>query len=208
MLIEHQGKRPSIHESAFVAPTAVVCGDVKVGPHSQIGLGVVIVAQGGSVSIGTQSIIRENAVIRATPRHSVHIGNYVLVGPNAALYGCVIEDEAFLATGVAIFHGARIGKQAEVRINGVVHVNSVLPAKAMVPIGWVAVGNPAQVLPPNEHERIWTIQERLNFPFTVYGVERSPDGSVDMKEITRRLAESLAEHRHDQIITKPNHSAT
>jgi carbonic anhydrase/acetyltransferase-like protein (isoleucine patch superfamily) len=208
MLIEHQGKRPSIHESAFVAPSAVVCGDVKIGPRSQVAFSAVIVAQGGSVVIGAQSIIRENAVIRATPRHSVHIGNYVLVGPNAALYGCVVGDEAFLATGVSIFHGARIGKHAEVRINGVVHINSALPEKAMVPIGWVAVGDPAQVLPPNEHERIWAIQERLNFPLTVYGVERSPDGSVDMKEITRRLAESLAEHRHDQIMSKGNHSVT
>jgi carbonic anhydrase/acetyltransferase-like protein (isoleucine patch superfamily) len=205
MLIEHQGKRPSIHESAFVAPSAVVCGDVKIGPHCRVAFGAVLVAQGGSVVIGTQSIIRENAIIRATPQHSVQIGSYVLVGPNAALYGCVVEDEAFLATGVTIFHGARIGKRAEVRINGVVHVHSVLPEKAMVPIGWVAVGDPAKVLPPDEHQRIWAIQEPLNFPLTVYGVERSPDGGVDMKEITRRLAESLAEHRHDRIISAVNH---
>jgi carbonic anhydrase/acetyltransferase-like protein (isoleucine patch superfamily) len=200
MLIEHQGKRPSIDESAFVAPTAVVCGDVTIGPHAQVGFGAVVVAQGGSVIIGAQSIIRENAVIRATPQHSVQIGSYVLVGPHAAIYGCTVEDEAFLATGVTIFHGARIGKQAEVRINGVVHIRSVLPAKAMVPIGWVAVGDPAEILPPNEHERIWAIQKPLNFPFTVYGVERSPDGSVDMKEVTRRLAESLGEHRRDQVL--------
>ncbi len=200
MLIEHQGKRPFIHESAFVAPTAVVCGDVTIGPHSQVAFGAIIAAQGGSVVIGTQSIIRENAVIRATPEHSVHIGNYVLVGPNAALYGCTVADEAFLATGVTIFHAARVGKQAEVRINGVVHVNSVLPERAMVPIGWVAVGDPAQVFPPNEHERIWAIQKSLNFPLTVYGVDRSPNGSVDMKEITRRIAEGLAEHRNDQVV--------
>jgi acyl-[acyl carrier protein]--UDP-N-acetylglucosamine O-acyltransferase len=74
MLIEHQGKRPSIHESACVAPTAVVCGDVTIGPHAQVGFGAVVVAQGGSVVIGAQSIIRENAVIRATPQHSVQIG--------------------------------------------------------------------------------------------------------------------------------------
>jgi carbonic anhydrase/acetyltransferase-like protein (isoleucine patch superfamily) len=200
MLIEHQGRRPSIHESAFVAPTAVVCGDVTLGPNAQVAFGAVVVAQGGSVVIGTQSIIRENAVIRATPKHSVLIGDYVLVGPNAALYGCTVEDEAFLATGVTIFHGARVGKRAEVRINAVVHVRSVLPANAMVPIGWVAVGDPAEILPPNEHERIWAIQKPLNFPATVYGVERSPDGGVDMKEITRRLAEGLVEHRHDQVL--------
>ena len=200
MLIEHRGKRPSVHESAFVAPTAVVCGDVTIGPRTHVAFGAVVVSHGCPVVIGTQSIIRENAVVRATAKQPVRIGDYVLVGPNAALYGCTIEDEAFLATGVTIFHEAHIGKQAEVRINGVVHVRSVLPANALVPIGWVAVGDPAEVLPPNEHEKIWAIQKPLNFPSTVYGVERSTEGRVDMKEITRRLAEGLAEHRHDRVL--------
>jgi carbonic anhydrase/acetyltransferase-like protein (isoleucine patch superfamily) len=111
MLIEHLGKRPSIHESAFVAPTAVICGDVTIGPNSQVTFGAVL-AEGSPIVIGAQSIIRENAVIRATRDHSVQIGDYVLVGPNAALYGCTIADEVFIATGVAIFHAARIGKQA------------------------------------------------------------------------------------------------
>ena len=65
---------------------------------------------------------------------------------------------------------------------------------------WVAVGDPAEILPPDEHERIWAIQKPLNFPATVYGVERSPDGDIDMKEITRHLAEGLAEHRHDLVL--------
>jgi carbonic anhydrase/acetyltransferase-like protein (isoleucine patch superfamily) len=199
VLIEHRGKRPSIHESAFVAPTAVVCGDVSIGPRTYVGFGAVVVSHGCPVVIGTQSIIRENAVLRATAKQSVQIGNYVLVGPNAALYGCTVEDEAFLATGVTIFHEARIGKRAEVRINGIVHVKSVLPPDGLVPIGWIAVGNPAEILPPQEHERIWSIQKPLNFPDTVYGVERSPDGSVDMKEITRRVSEGLAEHRNDRV---------
>lgn len=198
MLFEHRGKRPKIHETAFVAPTAVVCGDVTIGPKSQVTFGAVLVAQGNPIVIGTQSIIGENAVIRATAKYPVRIGDYVRVGPNAALYGCILEDEVFLATGVTIFQGARIAKQAEVRINGVVHVKSVLPEKATVPINWIAVGNPAAILPPNEHDKIWAIQKPLNFPREAYGVERAPDGSVDMKQITRQLAESAAQHREDK----------
>lgn len=200
MLIEHKGKRPSIHDSAFVAPTAVVCGDVSIGPRTHVAFGAVIVSHGCPVVIGTQSIIRENAIIRATAKQPVRIGNNVLVGPHAALYGCSVEDEVFLATGVTIFNEARIGKRAEVRINGVVHVKSVLPANALVPIGWVAVGDPAEILPPSEHDKIWAIQKPLNFPSTVYGVERSPEGRADMNEITRRLANELAEHRHDRVL--------
>ena len=198
MLFEHRGKRPQIHETAFVAPTAVVCGDVTIGPNSHVTFGAVLVAQGNPIVIGTQSIIGENAVIRATAKYPVRIGNYVRVGPNAALYGCILEDEVFLATGVTIFQGARIGTQAEVRINGVVHVRSVLPEKSTVPINWIAVGDPAVILPPNEHEKVWAIQKPLNFPMEAYGVERAPDGSVDMRQITRQLAEAAARHRDDK----------
>jgi len=198
MLFEHRGKRPQIHETAFVAPTAVVCGDVTIGPNSHVTFGAVLVAQGNPIVIGTQSIIGENAVIRATAKYPVRIGNHVRVGPNAALYGCILEDEVFLATGVTIFQGARIGTQAEVRINGVVHVRSVLPEKSTVPINWIAVGDPAVILPPNDHEKIWAIQKPLNFPMEAYGVERAPDGSVDMRQITRQLAEAAARHRDDK----------
>jgi carbonic anhydrase/acetyltransferase-like protein (isoleucine patch superfamily) len=208
MLIEHRGKRPNIHQTAFIAPSAVICGDVIIGANTQVGFGAVISAEGGGVTIGTQSIIRENVVIRGTPGHAVQIGDYVLIGARSALYGCRIEDEVFLATGVTIFQGARICKGAEVRINGVVHVNTVLPEGGLVPIGWIAVGNPVQVLPPNEHERIWQIQKDLNFAQTVYAVESSPGGSsgkaknADMKEITRTVAEGLAEHRNDQTLNE------
>jgi carbonic anhydrase/acetyltransferase-like protein (isoleucine patch superfamily) len=200
MLIEHQGKRPNVDVSAFIAPTATICGDVTIGKNTQVAFGAVIVAQGGPVVIGTQSIIRENAVIRATPQHPVHIGSYVLVGPHASLMGCTVEDEVFLATGTTVFHGARIGKRAEVRVNGVVHVKTVLPEGSMVPIGWIAVGNPAEILSPDEHDKIWAIQKPLNFPLTVYGLDRLADGSVDMRELTRRLAMGLMKHKDDQIL--------
>ena len=71
----------------------------------------------------------------------------------------------------------------------------------MVPINWIAVGDPGVILPPTEHDRIWSIQEPLNFPREAYGVERAPDGSVDMREITRRLAESAGRHRDDKPIS-------
>jgi carbonic anhydrase/acetyltransferase-like protein (isoleucine patch superfamily) len=60
-----------------------------------------------------------------------------------------------------------IGLGAEIRINGVVHVNTRIPPEGLVPIGWVAVGDPAEVFPPHDHERIWAIQEPLDFPRTV-----------------------------------------
>lgn len=62
-------------------------------------------------------------------------------------------------------HPAIIGD--DVRIHGVVQVNTILPPGATVPIGWVAVGNPAEIYPPGQHEQIWAIQESLDFPGTI-----------------------------------------
>ena len=200
MLIEHQGKRPRIHESAYIAPTAVLCGDVTIGENSRILFGAVLAAEGGPIIIGANCIIMENAVIRGTPRHPTHIGDHVLVGPRAYLTGCKVEEDAFLATGATIFNAARIGTRAEVRINGVVHLKTILPPDTVVPIGWIAVGDPAEILPPEEHDRIWAIQEPLDFPGTVFGLERAPAGETIMPELTRRYAKALARHRQDLLL--------
>ena len=70
----------------------------------------------------------------------------------------------FLATGCTVFNGARIGRGVEVRINGIVHLRTVLPPFATVPLGWIAVGDPAHILPPDRQDEIWAVQRELNFP--------------------------------------------
>jgi carbonic anhydrase/acetyltransferase-like protein (isoleucine patch superfamily) len=160
--------------------------------------GAQIIAESGSISIGRECIIMQNAVLRSSERHPLTIGNNCLIGPNSHVVGCTIEDEVFIATGAAIFHSAHLGKGSEVRINGVVHLKSRLPAEEAVPIGWVAVGDPAKILPPNEHERIWEIQKPLNFPLTVYGLDRS---EMTMEKVTRRLSEILGSHTSDESMT-------
>lgn len=200
MRVEHLDKRPQIHESVYVAPNAVICGDVTIGENSRILFGAVLVAEGGSVIIGSHCIIMEHAVIRGTPRYPTHLGNHILVGPRAYLTGCTVQDSAFLATGATVFNGARIGTRAEVRINGVVHIRTVLPADVVVPIGWVAVGDPVEILPPKDHDRIWAIQEPLNFPRTIFGLDRAPAGETIMPELTRRYSRYLGGHRNDYIL--------
>jgi carbonic anhydrase/acetyltransferase-like protein (isoleucine patch superfamily) len=200
MLLEHRGKRPRIHETAYVAPNATVCGDVTIGENSRILFGAVVTAEGGPVVVGRGCIVMENAVIRGATRHPVSIGDHVLIGPRAYLTVCAIEENVFLATGATIFNGARVGARSEVRINGVVHLRTVLPPDALVPINWIAVGDPAQILPPDAHDRIWRIQEPLDFPRFVFGLDRAPDGESIMPEMTRRYARALAAHRDDRIL--------
>lgn len=200
MLIEHRDQRPRIHPSAYIAPTAVVCGDVTIGENSSVLFGAVLTAEGGPIEIGANCIIMENAVIRGTPRFPARLRNNILVGPRAYLSGCIVEDSVFLATGVTIFNGATIGTRSEVRINGVVHLKTSVPPDTTVPIGWVAVGDPAEILPPNEHEKIWAVQEPLNFPKEVFGLERASSGETIMPEVTRRYTKALSKHLEDQIL--------
>jgi carbonic anhydrase/acetyltransferase-like protein (isoleucine patch superfamily) len=198
VLIEHQGKTPQIDPSAYIAPTATVCGDVVIGANSRIMFGANLIAQGGRIEIGEYCIVMENAVIRCTAEHALSIGNHCLIGPNAHLVGCTIKDECFVATGAAVFHGACLEKGAELRVNGVVHLRSRVAAGATVPIGWIAVGDPAEIFAPHQHDAIWKLQAPLDFPLTAYGISRD---EADMIQITERVAARLGLHRDDEIVS-------
>ncbi|WP_404433719.1 gamma carbonic anhydrase family protein [Microbacterium lacus] len=195
MKFEHLGAQPRIHPTAVIAPTAVISGDVEIGPGCQVLHGAVITSEGGVITLGENVIVMENALIRATSTNPVHIGDHVLVGPMASISGAVVEDEVFLATGTRVFNGARIGARSEVRINAVVHLRTSLPAESTVPIAWVAVGNPVQILSPDRHEEIWAAQHELDFPGYVFGLDReTPDLMV---QLTERYGQSLARHQDD-----------
>jgi carbonic anhydrase/acetyltransferase-like protein (isoleucine patch superfamily) len=196
MRFEHLGMQPRVHHTAVVAPTAVISGDVTIGADCQVLHGAVITSEGGAITLGDNVIVMENALIRATATNPVHIGDHVLVGPMASVSGALIEDEVFLATGTRVFNGARIGARSEVRINAVVHLRTVLPPETTVPIGWVAVGEPAQLLSPDRHEEIWAAQRELDFPGYVFGLDReTPDLMV---QLTERYGRSLARHAGDR----------
>ncbi|GAA2970588.1 carbonic anhydrase/acetyltransferase-like protein (isoleucine patch superfamily) [Microbacterium terrae] len=198
MRFEHLGAEPRIHPDAVVAPTAVISGDVTVGADCQILHGAVITAEGGAITLGENVIVMENALIRATATNPVHIGDNVLVGPMASVSGAVIENEVFLATGTRVFNGAHIGARSEVRINAVVHLRTTLPPDTTVPIGWVAVGEPVQVLSPDRHDDIWAAQRELDFPGYVFGLDReTPDLMV---QLTERYGRGLARHADDRRV--------
>ncbi|GHH68579.1 gamma carbonic anhydrase family protein [Promicromonospora soli] len=196
MLVRHRGLEPSIDPSAYVAPSAVVVGDVRVAAGARILHGAVLTAEDGVVGIGADTVVMENALVRGRGGHHARIGSAVMIGPHAHVNGSTVEDEAFIATGAALFPGSVVGAGAEVRINGVVQVNTVVAPGAVVPIGWVAVGDPATILPPDQHEEIWAIQRELDFGGTVYGVDRD----VPMRELMRRQSAYYGAHRDDEPV--------
>jgi carbonic anhydrase/acetyltransferase-like protein (isoleucine patch superfamily) len=175
----------NVHPEAWVSPHAVLTGDVIVGAGSRILDLAVIHAVRGPVVIGRDVVVMEHAVLRGRADHPLVIGDAVLVGPHTHLNGTHVEDEVFIATGVSMFPGSQAGAGSELRINSVLHVNSRLAPGTVVPIGWIAAGDPASLFSPDRHEALWAVQETLDFPGTVYGVDRG----TSMREIMRRQSQ-------------------
>jgi carbonic anhydrase/acetyltransferase-like protein (isoleucine patch superfamily) len=199
VIVEHRGSTPEIADDVYVAPNAVVSGDVHIGAGSRILFGAVVTSEGGPVRIGENCVVMENAVIRGRTGYKATLGDNVLVGPHAHVNGAIVGDNAFVATGAAAFPGARVGNGSTLRIGSVLHVNSRLPDGKFVPINWVAVGDPAAILPPNKHDEIWAIQKRLDFPGTVFGVNAAPEGESHMPQAMARYSRWLGEHRDDRV---------
>jgi hypothetical protein len=78
MLIEHRGKVPTVDPSAYVAPTAVLCGDVRLGPESRVLFGAVLSAEDSFVEIGARCVVMENALVRGRGSHPARVGDDVL----------------------------------------------------------------------------------------------------------------------------------
>jgi len=186
-----------IDPSAWVAPSAVVTGDVTVGAGSRVLHGAVLTGDAGPVTIGADVLVMENAVLRGRADHPLTIGDAVLVGPHAHLNGATVEDEVFIATGVSVFAGARVGHGSELRINSVLHVRSTLLPGTVVPIGWIAAGDPAELFSPDRHDDLWAVQEPLDFPGTMYGVPRGTPMRTIMRVQCARYAPDAESARDD-----------
>jgi gamma-carbonic anhydrase len=124
------------------------------------------------------------------------VGKPVLIGPHAHVNGAVIEDEIFIATGASLFPGAVAGTGAELRINSVLHVNSRLEPHTVVPIGWIAAGDPARLFSPDRHDELWQVQRGLDFPGTVYAVARG----TPMRTIMAAQASWYEVHIEDRLL--------
>ena len=203
MTIRHLGMAPSVHPEAYVAPTAVLSGQVSVGAGSCIMHGAVLAAEGGPVQVGAGCVIMENAVLRGTLRNPLRIGDRVLAGPGAQLTGCGIADEVFIAGGAMVLPGAHLGRAAAVAAGAVVHLGTIVAPAARIPAGWVAVGDPARLYPPGQAEAIaagvaeagWSF-----FPFML-GVDDAGGRRDQLRAALARYTAAMArQHRQDQVI--------
>ena len=96
MLVTFRGKTPRVDPSAFVAPTAVLIGDVEVGPESSIWFGAVLRGDNGPIRVGARTSIQDNAVIHVTI--ATNIGDDVTIGHAAVMEDCTIEPKALIGS--------------------------------------------------------------------------------------------------------------
>jgi carbonic anhydrase/acetyltransferase-like protein (isoleucine patch superfamily) len=192
MRIRHLGQEPSIHPDAYVAPSAVLSGQVSVGGGNCIMHGAVLTAGGGPVQIGADCVIMENAVLRGTARHPLLIGDQVLAGPHTQLTGATLADEVFIAVGAMVCDGAHLGRAAAVAAVAVVHLGAIVPPQARIPTGWVAAGDHARIYPTGEAEaiRAGLAEARWSFLPFIFGLDDA--GRRD------QLRAALAKH-HRQL---------
>jgi carbonic anhydrase/acetyltransferase-like protein (isoleucine patch superfamily) len=190
-----------VHADAYVAPTAVLSGQVRVGSGSCVLHGAVLSADDGAVAIGANCVVMEQAVLRGTREHPVTLGDHVLVGPHAYLSGCQVDAEVFIATGAMVFNGARMGRASSVALGGAVHIGCVVPPETRIPIGWVAVGDPARVYPPDAVEEIRAgLEDAGGFLPFVFGVDPAADRGEQMRAAMGRYTRALARRHRDDVI--------
>ena len=132
-------KTPEIAESVFVAPDAVILGDVHIGEDCSIWFHTVIRAEDASVRIGEGTNIQDNSVVHVDKGHPVTIGNQVTVGHGAIIHGCRIGDNTLIGMGAILLNGAVIGKNCIIGAGALVTQNTIVPDNSMV------IGSPASI---------------------------------------------------------------
>jgi carbonic anhydrase/acetyltransferase-like protein (isoleucine patch superfamily) len=202
--IKHRGHLPQVHPTAYVAPTATLVGDVRIGPRARVMYGAVLDAEGSRIEVGEASVICENAVLRASAvagDQPVRLGDHVFVGPHATLLGCVVDRCAYLATSASVLQEARLGAGSVVAVGALVHARTVVPEEFFVPPHMLAIGEPVRLLAPGDPEVARAVGE-LGFAQVAFGVDAGwTDRIARYERIAEVRVEEFGAHENDETVS-------
>ena len=139
MIIEYNGKKPQIARNVFIAPTAVLLGNVHVGEGASIWFGAVLRGDHGTITIGAGSNVQDNSTVHVPRDGSTILGENVTIGHGAVLEGCRIGRGSLIGMNAALLQGTEIGEEALVAAGSVVAEGVSIPPRMM------AAGVPARV---------------------------------------------------------------
>lgn len=140
------GAAPQVHKSAFIAPSANVTGDVKIGKGSSVFYNAVIRGDAAPITIGEGTNVQDGCTVSTSmsglgqAETAVTIGHNVTIGHAATIRGCTLEDGAWVGIGACVMQGAIVERGAMVAAGAVVQPGSVVPSSEV----WA--GNPAKCL--------------------------------------------------------------
>ncbi len=140
LLKGYKGKEPKIDKSVFIAESASIIGDVKIGKNSNIWYNVVLRGDENSIVIGENTNIQDGSVVHIEYNSPTIIGNNVTVGHKALIHGCKIGDNTLIGMGSIILGGAEIGD------NTLIGAGSLVTPNKKIPSGVLVMGSPAQVI--------------------------------------------------------------
>src|SRR5918996_969166 len=141
-LFSFEGKSPRIHPTAFIAPTAVIVGDVVVEERASVWYNAVVRGDFSSVAIRAGANVQDCAVVHVTPRGGVEVGAGATIGHLCLIHAATIGEEALIGNGSTVLDGARIGPRAMVAAGALVTPGTEIPE------GVLAIGAPAKVKGP------------------------------------------------------------
>ncbi len=134
------GKAPRLHDSAWVAETAVVIGEVELGDLSSVWFGSVLRADIHFIRVGARTNIQDQCVLHVTGgTHPTIVGDEVTLGHRVTLHGCTVKDRCLIGMGATVLDGAVVGEDS------MVGAGSLVPPGMIVPPGKLALGAPARV---------------------------------------------------------------
>jgi len=135
-----------IHPTAFIAPGAVVIGDVTLGRDSSIWYNTVVRGDMAPIAIGEQTNIQDLSMVHVDEDLPCHIGSRVGVGHRAILHGCTVEDDCLIGMGAILLNHVRVGT------GSVIGAGTLLPEGMEVPPDSVVLGVPAKIVRPVDEE--------------------------------------------------------
>jgi carbonic anhydrase/acetyltransferase-like protein (isoleucine patch superfamily) len=132
MIRSYQGQLPSIPASCYVDLSAQVIGDVTLGEHSSVWMNAVLRGDVNSIRVGANSNVQDCAVLHGQRNlYPVIVGDWVTIGHNATVHGCVVEDAVLIGMGVTILNNSRIGEGSIIAAGAVVPENTVVPPRTL-----------------------------------------------------------------------------
>lgn len=132
MIRSYQGKLPQIASNCYIDPSAQILGDVVIGERSSVWMNAVIRGDVNSIRIGSCSNVQDCAVLHGQRNlYSVTVGDWVTIGHNATVHGCVVEDQCLIGIGARVLNDARIGKGSIIAAGSVVPEHTVVPPRTL-----------------------------------------------------------------------------